>query len=473
VDGQKVEAPWYSLSETPDTLAVGDVLQVRNEKGGLWLCVRDTRDLVFISRLDTEALIYRQIGSQLSPIGFTNSSYRPPASVIETPKANNSNEDPELERKPQLTQLTPEVVGGLWGIHINWDEDPARALQHVRPDETFCSIRHLTGAKGPRFSAPFRFRYLSLEWTAPHDDSLYSFFTSGLLFLKIGLNGEATRANLDATRLANAADLRIFAFSFANFDRPDALSMLGQLRHLDLSNAQDLQDIPWVTKLSRLRTIDFSGTDLKEVTAFKHLKQARQINLSNTKVKNLSPLSELPALEKLGIEFTPIRSLPSTGFAPLRVLDAFGAKLEAGSLAKFRQSHPACTVRFEWKDVLAEAVQEADRLIIRSGGLCHRRHVTEQILFESRSKDDIQQLIASIEINEAGSDSLCMCCGTPTFEFYRDEKLLESVGVQHMLALRWRSWPVDARLTPRSLRLFDQWMTKRGIPTPEQPTADK
>lgn len=65
IDGKKADAPWYALSDSPEKLAVGDALYVGNENGGLWLCVRDTENLCFVNRLQSEALLYRKVGEKL------------------------------------------------------------------------------------------------------------------------------------------------------------------------------------------------------------------------------------------------------------------------------------------------------------------------------------------------------------------------------------------------------------------------
>jgi hypothetical protein len=77
IDGEQVAMPWYSLSDTPKELAVGDMLYVGNNDGGMWPCVRETKNLSFVSRIKTEAMLYRKIGSELVPVGFNNSDFKP------------------------------------------------------------------------------------------------------------------------------------------------------------------------------------------------------------------------------------------------------------------------------------------------------------------------------------------------------------------------------------------------------------
>jgi len=468
IDGQQINASWYALSDKPDTLAVGDVLYVGNMKGGMWLCVRDTTNLSFINHLDTEALLYRKVGEKIEPVGFSNSDFEPPRKTKGMNKADpNELTDEEQPPSPRLADLNAAMVTGLWGVHINWDENPAQALRYVQPLSTFCSIRHMTGTKRPKFSATFAFRYLSLKWTARHDDSLYALFSPGLIFLKLSLNGEASKAHLDAARLANASDLRLLDFSFPAFVNHPTLARLIQLRHLNLSYAEKITTAPWLSQMTKLRTVNFSRSGLAELSPFKALQRVQQIDLSGTPIKRLSDLKQLPELQSLSVEFTAVKELPLGGFVKLRSLQAFGSKLKAPSLAAFRTAHPQCTVQYEWKLSLLEVTKQTDRLVVRSGGTCHRNHTEEKILFETKSLEKIRELVESIDINEAESDSSCMCCGFPTLEFYQETKLLAMVGVQHGGALRWGPWPADGMLTANSSSSFNKWMTKHGIPSRE------
>jgi hypothetical protein len=128
----------------------------------------------------------------------------------------------------------------------------------------------------------------------------------------------------------------------------------------------------------------------------------------------------------------------------------------------------AATARAGWETSLRRAVQGCDRIRVRSGGTCHRDVESEKTLVDSRDRSVIRALVVAIEIDDARSGGGCMCCGEPTFEFYRGEKLLAMVGFHHGQALRWDGgeWEGDGALTPESAERICRWLAARGVKGP-------
>jgi hypothetical protein len=114
------------------------------------------------------------------------------------------------------------------------------------------------------------------------------------------------------------------------------------------------------------------------------------------------------------------------------------------------------------------AVGSCDRLRIRSGGTCHRDEAAEKTLAEVTKKSEIRAFVDGIGIDEAESGGGCMCCGEPTFEFYRGKELLAMVGFHHGQALRWADgkWSGDAALTPKSAEFVCRWLAEHGVAGP-------
>ena len=117
IDGKKVDAPWYALSDTPEKLAVGDALYVGNENGGLWLCVRDTESLRFVNRLQSEALLYRKVGEKLEVVGLDALSEK----GVETPTT-------------------------LWGLRVAYTRAGLQLLTRCSARETFATVEVARGA---------------------------------------------------------------------------------------------------------------------------------------------------------------------------------------------------------------------------------------------------------------------------------------------------------------------------------------
>ncbi len=119
---------------------------------------------------------------------------------------------------------------------------------------------------------------------------------------------------------------------------------------------------------------------------------------------------------------------------------------------------------------LKGALAGIDRLRIRSGGTCHRRIDEEKTLAEVTDPAEIRGFIEGIELKKhwlIGLTTVCMCCGDPSFEFYRGGKLAVTVSFHHGKRLRWREgWDGDADLTQRSADLLVQWLARRGVTGP-------
>lgn len=464
IDGRQVDAPWFALSDTPDKLAIGDVLYVGNEIGGMYVCVRDTKNLVFVNRLTTEALLYRKLEDTLVPVGFRLSFLTPP----HQDKTKKGKDDIEAAPTiPKLSDLGTRIIGNLWGAYIDWDADTIIALSHVRPDETFCSLEYRPDKDSPPFRAPSAFRYLDLKWDAPLDESFNQLFSPSLIFLQLSFGGVSRRASLNASSLTNATDLRALIYFSARFENPEALASLKHLRHLDLSDANNLTAAPWLAGMSELSDLNLSHTKLSDLSPLSQLKNLREINLTSTPTTTLAPLQDIPGLKKISAIFNSLDSLPLRGLHRLTNLSVLAAqKLKPSDVDAFKKLHPFCQIHFNWKDELLIATKDADHFVVRSGGTCHRELEYEKILFETKSSAEIAELLALIVIDEAGSNGACMCCGKPTMEFHQGTKLIATVGIQHGHALRADFWPADARLTQKSSCDFTEWLAKRGVTDP-------
>ncbi|MBI5779826.1 MAG: hypothetical protein HZA49_10305 [Planctomycetes bacterium] len=104
-------------------------------------------------------------------------------------------------------------------------------------------------------------------------------------------------------------------------------------------------------------------------------------------------------------------------------------------------------------DSLHKALEGVDRIKVRSGGTCHRNTTDEKVLIDEKRPEFIQNIIKNINV---GTNILrhvsCACCGNPTFEFYKKDQLVISLGFHHGKRLRWPDgkWAGDAELTKSS-----------------------
>jgi hypothetical protein len=119
---------------------------------------------------------------------------------------------------------------------------------------------------------------------------------------------------------------------------------------------------------------------------------------------------------------------------------------------------------------LHSALTGIAKLRVRSGGTCHREPASERTLLEIQDVAVIASVIQHLTINDPESGFHCKCCGNPTLEFYRDGKLVVSLGFHHGRSLRWPGgkWQGDASLTEASARFLNQWLAERGVPGPKR-----
>ena len=118
-----------------------------------------------------------------------------------------------------------------------------------------------------------------------------------------------------------------------------------------------------------------------------------------------------------------------------------------------------------YENQFRHAAESATRLCIRTGGLCHRLPEEEKKLFEITNTTDIQTFGRLVRISRLST--ACMCCGNPTFEFYREDQLILATSFHHGKNLRFeRGWIFDAHLEDSSAKAVCEWLAAHGIPGP-------
>lgn len=113
--------------------------------------------------------------------------------------------------------------------------------------------------------------------------------------------------------------------------------------------------------------------------------------------------------------------------------------------------------------LLRRGLEGVTKLRVRSGGTCHRDESTEKTLFEIEDAAEIEQVISNIQMEKGEEGGHCMCCGEPSFEFYKGEKLIGTLGFHHGRTLRWPSgWPSDGAINEESAEFFCVFLDKHG-----------
>jgi hypothetical protein len=273
---------------------------------------------------------------------------------------------------------------------------------------------------------------------------------TSLRFLDLGYGFEGVT---DLTPLAGLRELRWLDLDFRDVAHPEALAGLVELRTLDACCKKGVEDLAFARRLTALR----------------------DISVSYTRVADLAPLADLPHLVEVGATGTAVRSIAEGPWPSLRRLEVFCAPLDREALDAFRAAHPACTVIHEWRPLLLAAIEGVDRVRVRTGGTCHRDESREQTIAELTRADEITAFLNAIQLDDAKSAGACMCCGSPTFEFYVAGELKASLGYHHGINLRWAggAWPGDGPLTVESQDRLAAWLADRGVTHPAQELGER
>lgn len=123
--------------------------------------------------------------------------------------------------------------------------------------------------------------------------------------------------------------------------------------------------------------------------------------------------------------------------------------------------------RRTYDDALAAAVVGADRIRVRTGGTCHRSEAEEETILEERDPGQVREFLRQIRIDDRKSGFHCMCCGDFSFEVYRGEELLVTIGLHHGRSLRWsEGWKGDGLMTEGSAAYLKKWFLAHGVVVP-------
>jgi len=236
------------------------------------------------------------------------------------------------------------------------------------------------------------------------------------------------------------------------------LEKLTTLKTLNAGYCNYIGDGAWLARLKNLRQLDVSGFTIV-------------INNNELKVVplNLAGLSELPHLTILQATGQHLQSLPAKKMPALQFANFLLCKTQKEMIEAFAKTNPQAEVHIDMNAALQKKLTKADRLRVRSDGTCHRDKKEEKTLYETRDSAEIAKVLRDLVVDESRSGDHCLCCGTPTLEFYVGEKLIGMVGVHHGLSLRWADspWPGDGVLTKESVEALDDWLTKCGVWLPK------
>lgn len=344
-----------------------------------------------------------------------------------------------------LSGLADADLATLEAIRVgHWSERVAARLARADFARVALQIAAGDGEPVPELPAPLRHLVLHAGWNASTRDLSTIARLTELRLLSLGRTDDG--AVTDARPLASLVELRCLALCGRTLRSTDPLRGLVNLRVLDAGDCDALDSVEFAKALVSLESLAITGTQ----------------------VSDLSPLSGLPALRAVDASSAPVATLPQGRTPSLRLLRVTTADLAPGEAARFAAANAECRLEQGRYGRFVAAVASADRVIVRSGGTCHRSG-KERTLAEVQGPEAVRRLLAICRVDDTLGDR-CMCCGSPTFEFWSGDRLLAQVGLHHGHALRWHegAWEDDAILTSGAARRLAAWLADHGVPEPQE-----
>lgn len=247
-----------------------------------------------------------------------------------------------------------------------------------------------------------------------------------------------------------------------------AMAGCTKLYRLELSGMQVAPPavLPSLPSLGSLRLSYLSTVGRQDwPMALSQIAGASQVNDLEIVDGGLTSLADLvwPRLRTVVCERMAVRELPATVGADFRQLDLFGAPVSDAEVVRFRGNHPQVVLRVQWRDAF-DGLSGCDRVVLRTGGTCHRDRSQEQVLWSSDDRRQVDLFLATLDFDDRHSGHHCMCCGSTTVELHRAGGVVASFGMHHGLSVRWLEgpWPGDAALTTASRDLVADWLNERG-----------
>lgn len=148
----------------------------------------------------------------------------------------------------------------------------------------------------------------------------------------------------DATPLARLTSLRRLDLSSTQVESVDALAGLKQLTYLSLRSTQ-VQDLKPLAGLKKLQWLDAGFTPVANVTPLAKLSRLESLSLDSTKVTDVTPLASLLKLQTLNLRATQLTEISALAYIPeLKTLELNLSKVSSGQVDALQSTLPNCVI---------------------------------------------------------------------------------------------------------------------------------
>ena len=90
-------------------------------------------------------------------------------------------------------------------------------------------------------------------------------------------------------------------------------------------------------------------------------------------------------------------------------------------------------------------------------------NTSNEYIYETRDKEEIEELVHSLELKFSIKKTHCKCLGDVFLEFYQGDELLESFSFHHDTHIRTTLFKGDRYLTDESREYVKNWLKERGF----------
>lgn len=159
--------------------------------------------------------------------------------------------------------------------------------------------------------SPNKNQRMALQMLAPQVDMNYFSDSCKPLFEKV-MNTDKTihfyGDRVDTSLLKSLVNIRSLRLSFNDEEKERTISNLDflegytQLKHLEISFANELVDISGIKNISSLESLTIRFAELKDISDLSNLVKLSVLDLNNNKIDDISVVSSLPNLKVLNLE---------------------------------------------------------------------------------------------------------------------------------------------------------------------------
>ena len=108
-------------------------------------------------------------------------------------------------------------------------------------------------------------------------------------------------------------------------------------------------------------------------------------------------------------------------------------------------------------------IVSSSKLVVRTGGNCHRDRRAEAVLFETQDPHEIGSFAEKVRLEVSFPKCRCMCCGALTFDLYNGDEVHYSFSLHHDHRIRIEGGSGDRELSASSKQLLKARMQEKGI----------